>query len=85
MGYKPATDSELAAIGEVVFVAAFDRFDRCSSADDFCVQSVSGPVIVFGGTNRVRWHPDFGFQPDRWYCTQRFLDAWDRQWGGEPK
>ena len=39
---------------------------------DFCVQSVSSSVIVFGGLNRLTWSVKHGFQIDRSFCSTEF-------------
>ena len=44
---------------------------------DFCIQLFGVTAIVFGGTNRLVWTPTHGFNPDRPYCTERFLKRYD--------
>ena len=52
-------------------------FKICHADSDFCIQNITGTNIVFGGTNRVIWSARSGFNPDRSYCTKRFLEKWD--------
>lgn len=60
---------------ELLFAFVVDSasryFEQCP--EDFCLQSYSEDVIVFGGTNRVVWSIRRGFRVDRSYCTERFL------------
>ena len=72
------TDTQL---GEVLSLAAYERFDACGAASDFGVQCVQDTTAVFGGTNRVIWSVEGRFRPDRSYCTERFLTAWDAKYG----
>jgi len=67
----------LQAVGTIVTKAAMDIFEKCGNLDDFCIQHV-GQVAVFGGCNRLLFSPLNGFYPDRSYCTEKFLEAWDR-------
>lgn len=64
-------------IGEMLCDAAFTIFADCEAESDFCVQHVAPDSVVFGGTNRVLFHPERGFHPDPSYCTRRFLKKWE--------
>lgn len=68
---------ELLSIGEQVCEAAMELFEKCGSKDDFCIQDASGPNIVFGGLNRVLFHPVHGFWLDRSYCSPQFIKKFD--------
>lgn len=52
-------------------------FEKAGCPADFCLQSWSMGVMVFGGTNRLKWTAGDGFYPDRSYCTDSFLEAFD--------
>lgn len=58
--------------------AAADIFVKAGCPDDFCLQLANWDVLVFGGTNRLKWTPKHGFYPDRGYCSQKFLDSFDK-------
>ena len=71
-------EKQLAEIGIAVYNVAQEIFEDCMAADDFCVQATTLDSAVFGGTNRLLWRPLDGFQPDRSYCSLKFLENWDR-------
>jgi hypothetical protein len=62
---------KLGAIFSNLINSASRYFIECP--DDFCVQTIGYQSIVFGGTNRLIWIPEFGFRPDPQYCTESFL------------
>ena len=64
-------------IGMLVEDAAFEIFDKCGAADDFCTQDV-GSVAVFGGTNRLIYSPVHGFRMDESYCTPTFRERFNK-------
>jgi len=70
--------TELQFMADAIFEAAACYWLGLDE-DDFCLQSSGGgEMLVFGGTNRLRWTPWQGFQPDRSYCTPSFLANFDR-------
>ena len=74
------TDNQLQEIGETVASVALDIFETCGAPSDFCVQHISGESVVFGGTNRVLYHPRHGFSLDESYCTPRFIRLFSEKW-----
>jgi len=72
-----STNSQLKEMGEIVVERARDIFCDCQAEDDFCIQHISGTIVVFGGTNRLIFDPITGFRADREYCTKRFLDTFN--------
>ncbi len=56
----------------LVIELAAEIWDADGLREDFCVQHVSYPVVVFGGVNRVRWSPKYGFYIDNSCCTDKF-------------
>jgi hypothetical protein len=73
-------EKDLIELGAMVATQAQEIFATCGAESDFCVQNV-GTNAVFGGTNRLIWHPKHGFRPDRGYCTERFLREFDAHFG----
>tara|TARA_Y100000296_G_C5130486_1_gene235262 strand:+ start:663 stop:986 length:324 start_codon:yes stop_codon:yes gene_type:complete len=71
----PAQKLELLEVMENVVHQAKEVFEHCPT--DFCLQHIGSFVIIFGGTNRLVWHIDSGFKPDRKSCTDEFLNNWD--------
>lgn len=50
---------------------------------DFCVQYDNFPIsIVYGGTNRVVWSPKHGFWVDKPYCSDRFIEHFEKVMNG---
>ena len=76
MNRKEIHENDLLQIGENVVDAAEELFKRAGYKSDFCIQSV-GTNAVFGAHNRVLYHPISGFQPDRGYCSAKFLKAFN--------
>jgi hypothetical protein len=72
---SPAQKLELLDVMENVVHQAQQAFEHCPT--DFCLQHIGSFVIIFGGTNRLVWHIDSGFKPDRKSCTDEFLNNWD--------
>jgi len=70
-------DAEFFAIILVETAAEFFALSP-SMADDFGLQSgdLYGGVVVFGGTNRLKWSLKHGFVADVSYCTERFLSRY---------
>ncbi|RKZ94258.1 MAG: hypothetical protein DRQ46_10210 [Gammaproteobacteria bacterium] len=68
------SDEELMLIGEIVVDHAENLFIHACVHTDFCIQEV-GNVVVFGGVNRLIWHPKHGFYCDKKYCTQNFMES----------
>jgi len=64
-------------IGEHVVEEAEYVFERCGVASDFAIQGGN----VFGSVNRIIWTARTGFEADRFYCTDSFLEAFDK-WKG---
>lgn len=65
---------------EIIFNISYEAakfWTQCPS--DFCVQHVTETCIVFGGTNRVIWRPETGFYADKSYCTQEFLNHFEKE------
>ena len=56
---------------------AQEIFEGAGCPSDFCLQLATDEVLVFGGTNRLKWDAVAGFYPDRSYCTEKFLTAFD--------
>jgi hypothetical protein len=69
---------DAAEIISSIAYAAWCVFHHAGCDEDFCVQTVGWSCIVFGGRNRLQWSAQFGFHPLRDYCTESFLDAWDK-------
>lgn len=74
-------EMEIEKIGTLVAETAQEIFESCGCPDDFCIQTV-GMVAVFGGINRLIWSPRNGFQPDKRYCTERFLIRFNEMFKG---
>lgn len=76
-------DREIEQVGEVVVAEAMNRFAVCGAEKDFCIQAVGMSSVVFGGTNRIIFNPSSRtvWRPDRGYCTSRFLEEWDANYG----
>jgi len=68
-------------LGMNVAICAEIIFGDCGYPDDFCVQTVGDQSAVFGGTNRLLWHPIYGFSPDELYCTDRFVERFNALYG----
>jgi len=68
-------------IGELIVDYAERIFSDCGSKDDFCIQTV-GICAVFGGLNRLLFHPSYGFRPDTSYCSKNFIDTFNSLYGG---
>ena len=71
MSLEAPNDYEL--IGIAVYEKAQEIFEACDAGNDFCHQT----GLVFGGTNRIKLTKS-GWVADSSYCTERFLDAFDR-------
>lgn len=67
--------SDTLNIFESIVTAASAYFTECP--DDFCIQHIGENRVIFGGTNRLVWSPRFGFEPDKSYCTEKFLHHWE--------
>ena len=68
---KIGEDSNWVMFAYSLTKAASIYFVHCP--DDFCIQHVGAEVVIFGGTNRLRWSPAHGFVPDPLYCTENFM------------
>tara|TARA_Y100000034_G_C6623727_1_gene271998 strand:+ start:82 stop:366 length:285 start_codon:yes stop_codon:yes gene_type:complete len=64
-------------IANLVIEKAGVLFAECNEARDFCIQNVSGNSVVFGGLNRVIWHPARGFKCDEPYCSDDFIERFN--------
>ena len=85
------TKREHECLGIVVAETARKIFRECGEEHDFCVQSIAGDddiyyvdhmggdfgVQVFGGCNRLLWHPLQGWALSDSHCSKRFIEAFE--------
>tara|TARA_R100001510_G_C7653666_1_gene212005 strand:+ start:3047 stop:3343 length:297 start_codon:yes stop_codon:yes gene_type:complete len=78
-------------LGIVLAETAKKIFRECGAEHDFCIQHISGddeiyyvdhmggdfPVQVFGGTNRLLWHPIQGWALSDSHCSHAFIEAFE--------
>lgn len=69
------TEKQCEEIGVLVVLRAEEHFRKAGCEADFCIQDI-GENAIFGGTNRLRWSPDRGFEPEALFCTPKFLEYW---------
>ena len=77
-----SNDMDILEIGYTVAEIALDIFTYCNAFEDFCIQYI-GSVAVFGGSNRVIFHPVNGWSLDAKYCNKQFIEKfqkWKEQW-----
>jgi len=67
------TQDRVDDMGVEVYETAQEIFEACGVPDDFCHQT----GLVFGGTNRIKLTRS-GWVAEHEYCTEEFLDAFDR-------
>lgn len=68
-----ANQDEYEELGIAVYEKAQEIFEACGVPDDFSHQT----GLVFGSTNRIKLTRS-GWVADHSYCTEKFLDAFDR-------
>ena len=73
------TKTELIDIGLAVSIIALDMFQFAGREDDFCVQYATDSGAVFGGFNRLLYHPKDGWHIDEPYCSTKFIEKF-REW-----
>ena len=66
-------------IGQAIQEMAHSIFCDCGAELDYCVQAV-GTRIVFGKYNRLILGR-YGWDIDRPYCRDEFIEAWERLYG----
>ncbi len=71
------SSNDLMEIGDMVHTKAEELFKQLGVQDDFCIQYIGGAVVVFGGLNRITWHPWSGFSLDTAYCTPETIRKWN--------
>jgi len=74
MDISKIEDSRLAECGWSTIVDAETLFMELGIREDFCIQAIGSESIVFGGTNRIIWHPRNGYRIDYDYCSQKVID-----------
>lgn len=64
-------------LGLLVLEEAHNIFQCGGALGDFCIQHIGAERVIFGGTNRVIWHPADGFKLDEAYCTPGFIAGFE--------
>ena len=72
------SDETAIEVGDVVLDVAYELFVLAGYDEDFCVQYIGDTTIIFGGSNRVIWHPLSGFRVDAEYCTTKFIGNFEK-------
>ena len=77
MNYTP-NDLDLESIAEIVVEVTHELFAQAGYEGDFCIQATGFESVVFGGTNRVIWHPITGYRFDEPFCSERFMEKFNK-------
>ena len=79
-------------LGIILLETAKQIFRECGAEHDFCVQHITDdyqikqqvseswgdyPVQIFGGCNRLLWHPIQGWYISEEHCGADFIKAFD--------
>ena len=79
---------ELQDIGRGVAITAVEMFDYAGREDDYCIQDAGskfgGGNAVFGGYNRLIFHPEGGWSVSVEHCTKDFIEKF-KEWVAENK
>ena len=82
--FNQPTVEQCQEIGAVLVDEAYTLFCDLKIERDFCVQAIGCNCVVFGGSNRIIWSLQHGFQLDVSYCSPDTISKWGAM-NGKPK